>query len=140
MVLRTWRKALHMYRNLNPENILETIQQPHRRIAERFPGSSLSKVSGELLAVSEEAAAVSGWLAKPHLPIYCSEALSVISKIAALYFQEFDDPVTLSAVNDVEELTSRLARKVWQKIIILERLSPQTEMPPPPPGAAKTLG
>ena len=29
---------------------------------------------------------------------YCSETLALISKIAALYVQDFDDPVTLSAV------------------------------------------
>jgi hypothetical protein len=242
-----------MYRNLDPAKILETTQMLDRRISERFPGSSLSRVSAELLEVAKEAAAVSLWLAKPHLPIrvlawsgigliaivlgtgvitafdsfhaneafsslgdllqgldaainevvltgvaifflfsletrlkraralkalhvlrsmahiidmhqltkdperianpgsgddtrsspkrtlspfqltryldYCSEALSVISKIAALYIQQFKDPVTLSAVNDVEELTAGLARKIWQKIIILERLSPLTDQP-----------
>jgi len=237
-----------MYRNLNPASILETARILDRRIAERFPGSGLSHVSAELLSVTQEAAAVSQWLARPHLPIrvlawlgigliasvlttgvitafssfregqafssladllqgldaainevvltgiaifflfslearlkraralkaihvlrsiahiidmhqlnkdpervanpspaldtqsspkrpltpfqltryldYCSEALSVISKVAALYVQQFDEPVTLSAVNDVEQLTNGLSRKVWQKIVILERLAP----------------
>jgi type IV secretory pathway VirB2 component (pilin) len=53
---------------------------------------------------------------------YCSEALAILSKIAAVYVQDFNDPVTLSAVNDVEELTSGLARKIWQKIMILDRV------------------
>jgi hypothetical protein len=52
---------------------------------------------------------------------YCSEALSVLSKLAALYVQQFDDPVTLSAVNDVEDLTTGLSRKIWQKIMMLDR-------------------
>jgi hypothetical protein len=51
---------------------------------------------------------------------YCSEALAILSKIAAVYVQHFNDPVTLSAVNDVEELTNGLARKIWQKIMILD--------------------
>jgi len=50
---------------------------------------------------------------------YCSEMLSLIGKLAALYVQKFDDPVALAAVNDVEELTSGLSRKIWQKIMIL---------------------
>jgi len=50
---------------------------------------------------------------------YCSEMLSLIGKIAALYVQKFDDPVALAAVNEVEELTSGLSRKIWQKIMIL---------------------
>jgi hypothetical protein len=55
---------------------------------------------------------------------YCSEMLSVISKTAALYVQEFDDPVTLEAVNDVEQLTGSLSQKMWLKIDILERIKP----------------
>jgi hypothetical protein len=50
---------------------------------------------------------------------YCSEALSLTSKLAALYVQEFDDPVALQAVNEVEDLTNGLARKIWQKLIVL---------------------
>ncbi len=30
--------------------------------------------------------------------------LSLIGKLAALYVQQFDDPVALAAVNDVEQL------------------------------------
>ncbi len=50
---------------------------------------------------------------------YCSEMLSLIGKLAALYVQEFDDPVALAAVNEVEDLTTGLSRKIWQKIMIL---------------------
>lgn len=49
---------------------------------------------------------------------YCSEMLSLIGKLAALYVQKFDDPVALAAVNEVEELTTGLSRKIWQKIMI----------------------
>src|SRR6266478_3684041 len=34
---------------------------------------------------------------------YCSESLALISKIAALYVQGFQDPVLLDAVDDVED-------------------------------------
>ena len=50
---------------------------------------------------------------------YCSEMLSLIGKLAALDVQKFDDPVALAAVNEVEELTTGLSRKIWQKIMIL---------------------
>jgi hypothetical protein len=50
---------------------------------------------------------------------YCSELLAIISKIAALYVQDFRDPVTLSAVDEVQDLTTGLAEKIWQKIVIL---------------------
>jgi len=229
-----------MYRNLDSGRIVETNRTIQQRIAERFPDSGLSRVAAELLAVSEQAAAISQWLAKPHRSLrllagigiaamvtvviaglstvrinlafssiaellqgseaainevvflgiasyflftlearrkrrralkaihvlrsiahiidmhqltkdpenvlargpdtasspkrtltafeltryldYCSELLAIISKVAALYVQQFDDPVTLSAVNDVEELTNGLSRKIWQKIMILDRI------------------
>jgi hypothetical protein len=50
---------------------------------------------------------------------YCSEALSLTGKVAALYLRNFDDPVALQAVNEVEDLTTGLARKIWQKLTIL---------------------
>ena len=57
---------------------------------------------------------------------YCSEMLSMISKAGALYVQNYDDPVTLAAVNDVEQLTGSLSQKLWLKIDILERVAPLT--------------
>ena len=50
---------------------------------------------------------------------YCSELLSVISKVAALYAQQLNDPVVLAAVNEVEALTTGLSSKIWQKLVIL---------------------
>ena len=54
---------------------------------------------------------------------YCSELLSVVSKLAALYAQGMSDGEVLSAVNDVEELSSSLSSKIWQKIMILDVLA-----------------
>ena len=53
---------------------------------------------------------------------YCSEMLSLTGKAAALYAQNFRDAVVLSAVNEIEILTTGLSRKIWQKIIILHKL------------------
>ena len=49
------------------------------------------------------------------------EMLSLIGKIAALYVQRFDDPVALSAVDEIESLTTSLSRKMWQKIMIVNQ-------------------
>ena len=51
---------------------------------------------------------------------YCSELLSLIGKQAALYAQSLPDPVVVSAVNDIEILTTGLSRKIWQKIVIID--------------------
>ena len=64
---------------------------------------------------------------------YCSELLSVDSKLAALLVQDFTDEVLLGAVNEIETLTTGLSGKIWQKIRLIERssiLSPSSTQPP----------
>jgi hypothetical protein len=56
---------------------------------------------------------------------YCSELLSLTSKIAALFVQDFNDPVVLSTVNEIETLVTGLSGKIWQKITLLERVTAQ---------------
>lgn len=224
------------YRQLDSQEIVETVRALQSRIEKRFPESGLGRVVNELLQVSQENIARTHWIQKPHLPLrctaaalslaiialltgmllhihqfrfddytnfiqalessissvvfigaailffvswenrikrgralkaihelramahiidmhqltkhpescfaqrpqtskrmltpfelnryldYCSEALALISKIAALYVQGFQDTVLLDAVDDVEDLTAGLSRKIWQKITILENL------------------
>jgi len=50
---------------------------------------------------------------------YCSEMLSLTNKLAALYAQHLPDAVVIDAVNDIEQLTTNLSSKIWQKITIL---------------------
>jgi hypothetical protein len=51
---------------------------------------------------------------------YCSEMLSLLGKVAALFPQRFDDTGVLEAASDIENLTIGLSRKVWQKITMLQ--------------------
>lgn len=51
---------------------------------------------------------------------YCSEMMSLIGKVAALYVQSFSDEVAVAAVNDIENLTNGMARRIWQKLMVLE--------------------
>jgi hypothetical protein len=53
---------------------------------------------------------------------YCSELLALIAKVGALYAQSFDDPVAIAAVDEIEDLTNGLSRKIWQKLTILDRI------------------
>lgn len=52
---------------------------------------------------------------------YCSEMLSLVGKAAALVAEESRDDVVLDAVAGIEELTTGLSRKIWQKISLLSR-------------------
>jgi hypothetical protein len=56
---------------------------------------------------------------------YCTELLSLSSKLAALHAQCVNDPVVLDAVNDIEVLASNLSNKIWQKIVILDTIPAQ---------------
>ncbi len=47
---------------------------------------------------------------------YCAEMLALIGKLAALFGERMRDPVVMEAVTEIENLTTGLARKIWQKI------------------------
>lgn len=53
---------------------------------------------------------------------YCAEMLSLIGKLCAVYAESTTDSVAIAACADVENLTSDLARKIWQKITLLAEL------------------
>ncbi len=50
---------------------------------------------------------------------YCSEMLSLLSKIAALYVRDLNDSDAIAAVDEIEELCTGLSQKIWQKIDLL---------------------
>jgi hypothetical protein len=226
------------FRQLDPEKIVQTVKALRDRIEERFPGSGLGKVVGELLQAAEETVQRSRWIQQPQILLrvaaavlslgilllltvllvhirqfhfddftnsvqaldssissvvfigaailflvswenrikrnralkaihelralahivdmhqltkdpesvlvapgtgssrkraltalelsrylgYCSDAMAMISKIAALYVQGFQDPMLLDAVDDIEDLTAGFSRKIWQKLTILGAL------------------
>lgn len=54
---------------------------------------------------------------------YCAEMLAIVGKIAAIYTQRFDDPVALASAAEIEELSTGLSSKIWQKIMIAEDIA-----------------
>ncbi|MGO4596073.1 hypothetical protein [Terrabacter sp. 2RAF25] len=56
---------------------------------------------------------------------YCSELLSLTSKAAALCAEESTDALVLDTVSEIENLTTGMSRKIWQKISLL-RETPHT--------------
>ena len=53
---------------------------------------------------------------------YCSEMLSITGKVAALYAQSINESGVVEAVNDIEALGTNLSRKIWQKIMLIEKV------------------
>ena len=61
---------------------------------------------------------------------YCSEMVSLTSKVAVLFAQGFPDPTVTDAVSDIERVAVGLAQKIWQKIVILETLGHEAGQQP----------
>ena len=73
---------------------------------------------------------------------YCSEMVSLTSKVAVLFAQGFPDPVVTEVVSDIERVAAGLSQKIWQKIMILQSsCRPAARHPrgPTPPAAATFL-
>jgi hypothetical protein len=69
---------------------------------------------------------VLGAEAMGHYLHYCTELLALVSKIGQLYVQDFPDGTAQSAVDGFENLATGLSQKIWQKIMILDTIRPET--------------
>src|SRR5207244_9942248 len=90
-----------MYRRLDGAHIVETLDLVQRRIEERFPGSGLSQVSGELLAVAREAIGRAVDLSRPNLPLRIASGL-VIALMMALGGRGAPQPQTVGGPADAD--------------------------------------
>jgi hypothetical protein len=57
---------------------------------------------------------------------FCTELLAVVSKIGQLYVQDFPDAAAQTAVDHFEGLATGLSSKIWQKLMILDRIRSDT--------------
>jgi hypothetical protein len=71
-----------MYRTLNSEKIVETLERLRRRIAERFPNSGLSKVCAELAEVARENDKRTYMLQRPNYTLRVLSAIIVVLGVA----------------------------------------------------------
>jgi hypothetical protein len=113
---------------------LETRYKRHRALSALHELRSIAHVIDMHQLTKDPERILSGVVATPSTPDpklspeqlgryldFCSESLALLSKIAALYAQHFDDEVALSAVDQIEILTNGLSRKIWQKMMILHQ-------------------
>jgi hypothetical protein len=70
---------------------------------------------------------------------YCSEMLSLTAKVAALYAQASRDPVVVEASSDLQQMTSNLSNKIWQKITIAQAHTDTADGAPPLGARTKAL-
>jgi hypothetical protein len=73
--------------------------------------------------------------------VYCTELLALVSKIGQLYVQDFPDATAQGAVDQFENLATGLSSKIWQKVMILDRIPTRPGVAAaedmPPAGPAK---
>lgn len=60
---------------------------------------------------------------------YCSEMVSLTSKVAVLFGQSLEDPAVGEVVSDIERVSAGLSQKTWQKITMLQALRSRTNAP-----------
>jgi hypothetical protein len=80
----------------------------------------------ELLGTSSQAVVVSGRSMNAdsmgRYLHYCTELLALVSKIGQLYVQDFPYAPSVAAVDQFENLATGLSSKIWQKLMILDRV------------------
>ena len=72
-----------MYRKLDPDEIIATLERLEQRIAERFPGGGLGAVCRDLIAVARETSSRVASIGKPNLWLRLALALFVTLGVAA---------------------------------------------------------
>lgn len=100
-------KALHQLRSLAHVVDMHQLTKDPSMVDQKFAVKSSPKRD------------LSGFQLKRYLD-YCSELLSLVGKLAALYSEKLPEPEVVTAANEIEELCTSLSRKIWQKISTIE--------------------
>lgn len=75
-----------MYRALDSNKIVSTLEHLQRRVSERFPGSSLTKVCAELTQIAQENAGRAAMLARPRFGLRAISALILAAGLALMAY------------------------------------------------------
>jgi len=101
--------------------VLETLQRL-RSLAHIVDMHQMTKDPDELLPRHEGGRTPTGVMNRVDFARYldyCSALLTLTSKAAALCAEESTDPIVLDTVSEIENLTTGMSRKIWQKISLL---------------------
>ena len=95
-----------MYRALDADKIIATIDLLQRRIDERFPGLDLAAVAGDLSAAARDTEAKAKALARPHILIQLAVSLVIVAFIGLIIFAllNIPAPTNTEATNIVQTL------------------------------------
>src|SRR6516162_10879595 len=91
------------YRELDQTQITQTLRRLHDRISERFPGSGLSNVAGELVALSEEAFDRIAYVRRRNWPIRVAVGAIIAGMVTVVVLGAVSIRVS-GKVNSISEL------------------------------------
>ncbi|MBN2342034.1 MAG: hypothetical protein JXX29_08035 [Deltaproteobacteria bacterium] len=100
-----------MYRTLNSNEVVETIDRLLQRIEDRFPSSGLGKVCRELSTVAKESADRSLWIERPNLWLRLGAAAVITLGITGIVasFLYMEAPLAdLTAINLIQVMEAGL--------------------------------
>src|SRR5262245_28177882 len=75
-----------MYRRLDPDKIVATLETLHARISERFPGSGLALVCSELTAIGGATCMRAERLARPNRVLRAASGLVIVTGIGIVSY------------------------------------------------------
>src|SRR2546422_1014609 len=142
------------YLALDAAEIVRTIERLRNRIEERFPGSGLGSVCGQLLEISRRARERAEWIARPILAVRIATAVLAVVIVAGLalmvtrlrppsggfelgqFIQALEaginDPVLVGgAILFLATLESRVKRRREPRALRSLRASARTDVRPP---------
>jgi len=95
-----------MYRALDADKIIATIDLLQRRIDERFPGAGLARVAADLSAAARDTEAKAKALARPHLLIQLAVGLVILAFVGLIVYAVLNipAPTNTEATNIVQTL------------------------------------
>src|SRR4051812_6535908 len=100
-------REITRYRQLDQTQIGQTLRRLRDRIAERFPGSGLSNVAGELVSLSDEAFDCVAYLRQPNWPIRIAVGIVIATMVVVVGLGALSVRVSRT-VNSVSELVQTL--------------------------------
>src|SRR6516165_4353977 len=91
-ILHTQQESASMERRLKDDKILETVEKLEKRVEERFPGSGLSGVAGQLVELTRDSFERANSIRRPDYAVRLGLVLVVLLAIGGIAWHFYTSP------------------------------------------------